>query len=178
MRRLPFVLFLALTMITATYQIHAEDAASVVLPYVKIIDSDNLQQDGTLAKQKNLPILLLFGMEDCAYCRLIEEDHLKPMLRNKAYQEKVIIRRIHTDSFAKIINFDGSKVDADVIARRYGALFSPTVVFLDSQGNQLAPKLVGVTLTDFYGYELDQAIDLSLSKMRNDLAQATPVKNF
>ena len=44
------------------------------------------------------------------------------------------------------------------LAARWQARFTPTVLFLDAQGRELAGRLVGVAVPDFYGAYLDQAL--------------------
>ena len=53
---------------------------------------------------------------------------------------------------------------------RYKAPLTPTVVFLDHSGNLLAPQIVGVRNSEFYGGELDDALALSTQKIRQQLA--------
>ena len=43
---------------------------------------------------------------------------------------------------------------------------TPTLLFVDSQGRELAERMVGVTTLEFYGGYLDQAIDASSDKLR------------
>ena len=140
------------------------------LPPVTIINSSDLQHDGELSRDSQKPILILFAMEGCSWCRYVEEEHLKPMLRNAGYRSKVIIRRVMTDSFASITDFDGEEVSSQDLSDRYGAYLTPTVVFVDPQGKKLAPNIYGVRNTEYYGADLDQGLDLSLMTIRERLA--------
>mgnify|MGYP000597364203 CR=1 FL=1 len=140
------------------------------LPPVKIINTADFRVDSRLAIKNQAPILILFAMEDCAYCHFVEEEHLKPMLRNPAdYGDKVIIRRVMTDDFDTLIDFDGKEISNMDFSARYGAYYSPTVVFLDHNGKRLS-LILGVRNTDFYGGDLDNSIELSLQKIRTQLA--------
>jgi hypothetical protein len=47
----------------------------------------------------------------------------------------------------------------------YGASFSPTVLFLDGHGKQLADKLIGMNGRDYYGYYLGRSIDQALASI-------------
>ena len=141
-----------------------------VLPEVHIVDTHNLQSDGELSRQTLKPILILFSMEGCVYCEYIEEEHLKPMLRNQEYRSKVIIRRIMTDAYGDITDFNGNKISALDFSARYGSFLTPTVVFLNHEGAELTPRLLGVRNTEYYGGELDQSLEISLRKIRKQLA--------
>ena len=156
---IPFNLALALDDDT-----YSEEA----LPEVEIINTQDFRLDSHLAIQKQTPILILFAMQGCAYCQYVEEEHLKPMLRNSKYGEKVIIRRVMTDDFSDLIDFDGKTISNDDFSNRYGAYLTPTVVFLNHEGKQLS-RIRGVRNTEFYGGDLDDSLDRSLRMIRNQL---------
>ena len=139
------------------------------LPHVDIIDTVDFRIDSRLAVKKQTPILILFSMEGCTYCQYVEEEHLKPMLRNADYGKKVIIRRVMTDDYDSLIDFDGKSVSGLDFSSRYGAYLTPTVVFLDHNGQQLS-RIFGVRNTEYYGGDLDDSLDLSLQIIRKKLA--------
>ncbi|MCW8956046.1 MAG: thioredoxin fold domain-containing protein [Gammaproteobacteria bacterium] len=151
-------LFILILLLVAAWRVYA--ATSQQLPEVS-----NLQQLGQEAKAKNLPILILFSMRSCPYCDFIRDDYLRPMLDDPAYINKIIIREIHTDSFKNIVDFEGNKVEAMELAQHYQATLAPTLVFIDSKGQQLVEKMVGVTTPDFYGGYLDRAINQSYQRL-------------
>ena len=132
---------------------------------VEIPEITNLNTEAQRAKKLGVPLLILFSMQGCAYCQVVREEFLKPMLRNRDYDKKVLIREIHTDSFDTLRDFNGAPIDASELAQRYHASFSPTVVFLDYHGQPLAKHLVGITTLDYYGGFLDDAIDNSLQQI-------------
>lgn len=137
------------------------------LPPVHLVETTDLSADAQLARYRQVPIVLMFAMEDCGYCHVIEEEFLKPMLRNDAYDDKVLIRRLMVDEGGTITHFDGSETTPDALALQYGAQMTPTLVFLGPDGRELAPRIVGVRTVDFYGWDLDKGIDTSLSKIRD-----------
>lgn len=126
------------------------------------------------ARERRLPILVMFSQRGCPYCTVVEEDFLEPMLRSGDYRDKIIMRRVMVDSFTPIRDFDGEEVDAGEFARRYQGYLTPTVVFLDAGGRELAPRVVGITTPDFYGGRLDEGIELSLSRLRPQARLSSP----
>lgn len=136
---------------------------------VHMVDTTDLSADAQLARYRQVPILVMFATEECGYCHIIEEEFLKPMLRNDAYEEKVLIRRVMLDDYGTFTDFDGSETTSDELASRYDARLTPTLVFLGPNGKELAPRIVGVQTVELYGWDLDNGIDTSLSKIR-DLA--------
>jgi thioredoxin-related protein len=148
------------------------------LPPVEIVNSQNLQADGQLSQQEQKPLLIFFSMDGCTYCQFVEEEHLKPMLRNKKYRSEVIIRRVKTDSFDELVDFDGTKISSLDFSARYGAYVTPTIVFVDHTGKELTSRILGVQNTEFYGGELDQGLEISLHKIRKQLAKAEKAERF
>jgi len=156
------VLLLATLVLAPIAPVHAAAPAPVTLK-----QPQNLAQLGREAQRRHLPILLMFGLTECSYCHLVEEDFLKPMLRSGDYTDKVLIRRLDIDHRgAAITGFDGRATTLGALADRYGVTVTPTVVFLGPAGQTLAPTMVGVTTPDYYGGYLDQHIDAALAKMR------------
>jgi hypothetical protein len=51
------------------------------------------------------------------------------------------------------------------MAREWKARFAPTVLFLDAQGREIAERLVGVTLIEFYDQYLWQRIGQAQTKL-------------
>ncbi|UCE89290.1 MAG: thioredoxin fold domain-containing protein [Pseudomonadota bacterium] len=133
---------------------------------VHVAQTTDLQHDAHSARERDLPILMMFSMDGCPYCVLVEEDFLRPMLISGDYQDKVIIRMVKTDTYGNVRDFDGRAVDVDEFAQRYRAFVMPTVVLVDHRGRELAPRLVGISTPDFYGGDLDDAIDTALGRLR------------
>ncbi len=150
-----------LLMVVAVAVAYAERGHSVYIQH-----SEDLARDGELARQRNVPMLVMFSMDNCPYCNIVEDEFLRPMLISGDYEDKVLIRMIKVDSYDTLTDFNGESIEADDIANRYSAFLTPTVVFVDSRGNELAERLVGLTTVDFYGGDLDDRIDLALSHIR------------
>ncbi len=122
--------------------------------------------------EKRLPLVLMFSSEYCAYCVKVENDFLIPMQISGDYVDRAVIRKMKIDYGSEVVDFDGKRIDADEFAARYNIRVTPTVVFLDSHGRQLAAKQVGLTTPDFYGGYLDQSIATALDMLR----RTTPLR--
>ena len=141
---------------------------------VEVVVSTDLQADAVLAAKRKLPLLLMFSMQGCTYCEIVEEDFLRPMLISGDYADKVIIRMLMTDSFNQVKDFNGEQIEVGDLADRYNASLTPTVVFVNSQGSVIAETLVGLTTPDFYGGDLDDQIDLALQKIKTMRVARSP----
>jgi len=126
--------------------------------------SDNLYQDAQLAKQKGVPLVVMFSQDGCIYCDIVREQFLKPMLRSGDYKDKAIIREVKIDSFEDVRSFDGKMVPSDELATVYRAYLTPTVVVFNSKGQSLH-RILGIANEHYYGGELDDAIDKAYSQI-------------
>jgi len=121
--------------------------------------------EAVAAKNTRLPLLIMFGADDCGYCEKLEAEILKPMYISGEYRDKVIIRRVMIDSFESVRDFQGAEIEAFEFANKYHVTVTPTVLLLDSDGRILAPKLIGINTVEFYSAYLDDAIDVSYEKL-------------
>lgn len=133
-----------------------------------ILEVSDFSQLAPLSAEKRLPLVLMFSSEYCAYCMRVENDYLIPMQISGDYEQRAIIRKVKIDYGNTVRDFDGKRVDAREFAARYHVTVTPTVVFLDEHGAQLAPKRVGLTTPDFYGGYLDESIATALDMLRRN----------
>lgn len=126
----------------------------------------NLQNDAELARKKGGVVLVLFESEHCSYCQRVLKEFLIPMSRNPEYQARVVMRKVDHTGSATLKNFDGLREEHTRFSSRHHVRMVPTVMLFDTQGNRLAPPLVGLSTPDYYGYYLDQAINEALAKAK------------
>lgn len=129
--------------------------------------TQDLVKDAAFAREQNIPLILVFSAEDCDYCKLLEQEILDPMYISRDYDNKAVIRRVMIDSHLGLLDFTGSTIDADAFAKRLGVKVTPTVLFVDTHGKELAPRILGVNTIEMYSAYMDQAIDLSYQEMQN-----------
>lgn len=134
---------------------------------VEIKPATDLSVDGEEASKKQIPVLMFFSMKHCPYCIEVEEDYLKPMLRNADYDNKVIIRKIKIDGTDSIRDFAGKEHDIEDFSDSYNISIVPTVILVDSNGNKIAPAIKGITNSHYYSYNLDKAINQSTQRIRS-----------
>lgn len=127
-----------------------------------------MQRDSQSAKNRKLPILLMFSASYCDYCNIIKDKFLKPMLISGEYTDKVLIRVLEIDGTEDFRGINGELIDPGEFADKHGVSLTPTLVFFDATGREINERLIGVTTVDFYGYYLDQAINNSLATVRTE----------
>lgn len=133
--------------------------------------STNLQRDGQLANERDVPFLLMVSAEHCPYCLVMESDYLVPLLRNRRYDDLVLIRKIHLDSFDDIVDFSGEVVAPTDVSQRYGVWVTPTLLFLNGKGEEVHKRMIGLGVRDFVSAYIDESINTATDTMREFLSR-------
>jgi len=104
------------------------------------------------------PLVVMFSRSDCGFCRQLEAEQFLPLLRAGDYAERIVLRKLSLDSGQRILDLDGIQVETREIASRYRVFVTPTVLLLGPDGREIAERLVGLGIADFYWGYLERAI--------------------
>ncbi len=137
--------------------------------------AQDLREAAGLAEKSCAPVLLEFAADYCDYCELLETEILAPTLLDPDYDRRVQMRKLLIDSGNSLRGFDNRPTDAATLAGQYNIMVTPTVVFVDRDGNEIAERLVGISSVDFYGAYLDMSLDQSRQRLR-ELGRCKPTK--
>lgn len=118
-------------------------------------DMRQLKQQSAVS---DLPVLLLFTAEDCIYCEAIRKNYLIPMSQSEKYQNKVLIRQLYVDEYKLVRDEEGELVGGDRISRRYAVEITPTILFINAQGQEVARRIIGLSGADYFDKTLDASI--------------------
>ncbi len=148
-RRTHTLLSAILTLLALGQAVHADGNVA------EAHDFRALQQE---MQAKGLPLLLAFRADYCGFCKRLETEYLQPMVASGKYDARILVRRFTLDTEESVIDFNGDKMDAKTFATRHDASLTPTVVFLNAEGKEVAERLLGYNSPDFYGAYLEDAI--------------------
>jgi len=102
------------------------------------------------------PLVVMTSLAGCPWCDMVRDHHLGPMLRkNEVVAVQIDIR----DRQTPLQNFEGQISTAAEQARLWKARFAPTVLFLGPQGQELAERLVGMAVPEFYASYLQARLE-------------------
>jgi hypothetical protein len=121
-------------------------AAPVTLP-----STESLAASLDQALRVKQPLVVMVSLHGCAFCKVVRENYLQP-LRASGLQVVQIDMR---DNRA-LVDFDGTALTHDAWVRKQGIKLAPTVLFFGAQGREVATRLKGAYLPDFYGAYLDE----------------------
>ena len=113
------------------------------------------------AATRPLPIILVFSAKNCEHCEQLEQDVLRPMLFSGELENQGLLRKYNIDSVDQIRDFQGKSHDAEKYSNLRDVEFTPTIQFVDSDGRQIVPPIVGYQSPDFFPAYLQQAIAVS-----------------
>ncbi len=105
------------------------------------------------ALQHKQPLAVMVSLHGCAFCKVVRENYLQP-LRATGLQVVQIDMRDHR----ALADFDGTSLTQDAWVRKQGIKIAPTVLFFGPQGKEVAKRLTGAYLPDFYGAYLDEQL--------------------
>jgi len=136
---------------------------------VTITEATNLASDAAAKR----PILLLVSLEHCPFCMQIKRDILGPMIKSGDYKDQLTFRELHIDRGSSVVDFQGNRVASAEFAHRLGVTLTPTLLFLGTEGEELAERLVGISTPEMFFFYVDEAIKQALAKFNTQLKRVT-----
>jgi len=131
-----------------------------------LIEESNFQELAKEMKEKKLGLVLMLHAEFCPYCALMENEILSPMVKSGDYDKKVVLRKLQIDEARDIKDFSGKVVEPSDVSDRYDVTLTPTLIFLDYQGNKIIDNMVGINTVELFGAYLDIEIDKLVDKLK------------
>lgn len=129
----------------------------------------NLQDLAMQSKQQRLPILVMFGAEWCEFCQQLNEEVFTPMALNGLYEGKVVLmRHAGVDEDQPIPGWNGQLINKSNWAYALDADLTPTVLFFDGEGKEVAPRIVGISEITLYAGIIHQNLNIAYRNMGLD----------
>jgi len=124
----------------------ALDASERLLP-----TSQSLQSDLALALAHKQPLVVMASLHGCPYCKIVREHHLLPLQRSGA-----LVTQIHFLSPEPLRDWNGVATTHGDMVRQLSIEVAPTVLFYGAAHKEVAERLSGSSIPDFYGAYLEQ----------------------
>ncbi len=133
--------------------------------HIGVIEATDLQADGQRARQEKRAIMLLVSQEHCSFCVQIKQEVIGPMIKSGAYENRLIIRELLLDTGSDVIDFKGVRRESHDFSYDYKVSLTPTLLFLDANGNELVEKMVGIQTPDMFYYYVEQSVQAAISSL-------------
>lgn len=123
-------------------------AAPVTLP-----STESLAASLDQALRVKQPLVVMVSLHGCAFCKVVRENYLRPL-----FEAGLPVVQLDMRDTRLVLDTDGSTVTQDAWIKKRGIKLAPTVLFLGPQGREVAERLKGAYLPDFYGAYLDEQL--------------------
>lgn len=139
------------------------DAFSV--PLKEFPAAKSLLSEISIALKTASPLLVFVSLDNCPFCKIARENYLLPLMNEQSMPVVQVNFRHHTS----VVDARGNVTTQDLLIRSWGIKVAPTILFLGKDGQEIAPRLVGGTTSDFYGAYLDERIRIAKTAILRDL---------
>ncbi len=140
----------AVSLVGAAFALGSADGA---VPSDALPASRSLPQELAAALAKDHPLIVMVSLAGCAYCHAARRSYLLPMWR-----EGVPLVQVDMRSQAVTVGFHQQRVTHDQLVQQWRVSIAPTLLFFGSQGREVAERMEGAYLPDFYGSYLEARI--------------------
>ncbi len=124
--------------------------------------AQHLQRELAAALARGEPLVVMVSLEGCPFCKVARDHYLEPMHR----LEGLHVAQVDMRSRARVQDFQGQSLTHDDLVRRWKIRIAPTVLFFGRKGEEVAERLVGGYIPDFYGAYLDQRLAQARASLR------------
>lgn len=135
----------------------ARGAAAASLPA-----PESLAAELAEALHRGMPLVVMASLDGCPFCKLVRDAHLSP-LRIETGQPVV---QLDLRSRQGVLGFDGMRRSHDEVLRGWRVDTAPTVLFFGRGGREVAPRLAGASIPDFYGAYLEERLRAARAGVR------------
>jgi len=104
----------------------------------------------------------MVSLEGCPFCVVARNSYLAPLRA----EGRLDIVQVDMRTGRPLKDFQGQALTHEEMTRRWAIKLAPTVLFFGKGGQEVAERLVGGMLPDFYGAYLDQRLEAARKAVR------------
>ena len=113
--------------------------------------AQSLPDELARALKNKQPLIVMVSLDGCVFCRQARQSHLSPMARAGTTIVQVDMRNNQP-----VLDFLGKLTTHDQLTRQWKVSITPTLLFFGPGGKEVAERMEGAYLPDFYGPYLDE----------------------
>ena len=122
----------------------------------------SLVQALDLALRAQRPLVVMVSLEGCPFCRVVRDHYLGPLVR----EEGQPVVQVDMGSGQPLRDVAGVLSTQDQVIRAWKVTVAPTLLFIGPGGREVAPRLVGASIPDFYGGYLDERLRVARANLK------------
>lgn len=128
--------------------------------------AETLDADAEWSRESELPIVIFVTQHGCQFCAELRRQVLYPMIRAGELTDLAIVREVSLDTGFTLRDFSANEISGRKFANRYGAIVTPTLLFLDDDGTEVAEKMVGISNIEFYAFYLTKSLESAQAALK------------
>jgi thioredoxin-related protein len=134
----------------------------------------NLRDLALAQTAKGQPLVIMVSLPRCPYCELVRRNYLLP------YRAEGLLNswQIDTTDHSALIDFAGKPTTPAAWSQAMRVKVMPTLLFFDQNGREIAPRLEGVAVPDFYGAYLDERLATARQRLNRDVDMAPVIRSL
>ena len=99
------------------------------------------------------PLVVMASLAGCPFCHVVREHHLLP-----AWRDGMAVVQIDFRDPRPVLDWEGRSTTQGALVQALGVRIAPTVMFFGRAGREVAERLSGSAIPDFYGAYLEQRL--------------------
>jgi hypothetical protein len=115
--------------------------------------AQSLPDELARAIKNRQPLIVMASLEGCVFCRQARQSHLSPM-----HKAGTVIVQVDLRSRQQVLDFAGQLTTHDQLTRQWKITITPTLLFFGPGGKEVAERMEGAYLPDFYGPYLEERL--------------------
>ncbi len=115
------------------------------------------------ALKKGSPLVVMVSLVGCPFCVIARDHYLAPLQG----QSGLSIVQLDMRNRTLVQDFSGASQTQDQLIRSWRIMVAPTVLFFGRGGVEVAERLVGGYIPDFYGAYLDDRLRTARAAVTN-----------
>ena len=132
-------------------------AAPYSLPVARALDEDLAR-----AVQQKKPLIVMVSLDGCPFCKMVRDSYLPSVQR----EQKIAVVQLDMRKTTPVKDALGRHTTHGALIKDWGVKLAPTLLFLGPGGIEIAPRLLGAAVPDFYDAYLQERIDTALQSFK------------
>ncbi len=123
---------------------------------------DNLAVLAAQAQSRGEPLVLMASLPGCPWCELLRRNYLGPMRKEgvAAFEFMITERRL------QLVDFQAQRVTPFALSEQLKIKITPTLLFFNAQGQEIAARIEGVASADFIGTIVNERLTSARDRIK------------
>ncbi len=150
------------TTLIANYSINT-GARSQNQPHTALLPwPADMRRAAQQANARGEPLVLMVSLPGCPWCELLRRNYLTPMRAEGVAAFELMVN----DRSTMLLDFNAQRLTPAALSDALNIKITPTLLFFNTQGQEIAPRMEGVASADFIGAILDERLATARARIK------------